>query len=120
MHHGRNRNVGQAAGERLFIFMGVIEGAGAVNGVIRSDDLPSVGIMIPTRIGVFDRDRKRQHACSGFFHSDIEDIGFTGGRRCREQKQDQMDKGFHKRTIFVGGSNGSIDSIIDAAGMSTP
>lgn len=73
----RDLNAGQTAFERLFRHMRMIERAGAGNASIGQHDVPSVGTMIPSLIGMAHGDVKAIGTIGNFGDINGNNVGFT-------------------------------------------
>ena len=66
----------ERARERLFIYVRMIEHAAGEHLAVRADDIPLVGVVIPTGIGMFQGDMKSAVVAAA--HLDVEYISLAG------------------------------------------
>ena len=74
----RNLHIGQAAGERLFINMGVVERAGTENCAVGRYHIPLVGIVVPALICMTHRHLEKVSISAGLLNVYLNNICFTG------------------------------------------
>ena len=75
----------QRARKRLLVFVRMGKFPSAENGAVRSNDLPCVGIVVPTFIGMTDRHIEPIRAGPFLDDLDANHIRFTGKRVSRHQ-----------------------------------
>ena len=87
-----NAHAGERAGERLLVFVRMGELTGAKNRTIGANDVPFVGIVIPSGITVPDGNVEAIGAGRFLRNSDIDNIGLAGGcANCAKQQGSACD-----------------------------